>query len=485
MFEIRITGTDKLNPYEELIKVFLQPSEYRLIGADDDAKAGELIPKAGAGADSEAIIPLTYRFDGDSDAVKRQIYRDLEQHTGKSPKWGILTGIRPVKLAYELTYGQRRDASSDETAVDSTAARMRTDEILKERYLLHPAKRHLVQEILEYQRQTAGEPAERSLSVYLGIPFCPTRCLYCSFTSNQVGTPEIRRYLQALHREIEYAGAAAAEDGFRVESVYFGGGTPTTPDPDQLDRLLEAMERHFDLSQIREFTVEAGRPDTITEQKLAVLRAHGVDRISINPQSMHQRTLDRIGRRHTVLQTEEAFALAKAAGFDCINADLIAGLPGEDFPDFAQSLERVTALGADNITLHTLAVKRASRLKEMDENYNYKQEVLREEMLAHAAKRLREEGFAPYYLYRQKHTSGSTENIGYCREDKISVYNIRIMEERQSILALGAGGISKIWFPAENRLERIANVSNYEIYIDRIDEMIARKRAKFFGQTTR
>ena len=200
---------------------------------------------------------------------------------------------------------------------------------------------------------------------------------------------------------------------------------------------------------------------------------------------MHQRTLDLIGRRHTVRQTEEAFALAKAAGFECINTDLIAGLPGEDFADFAQSLEQVIALGADNITLHTLAVKRASRLKEMDENFNYKEELLREEMLTHASEWLRKEGFLPYYLYRQKHTSGSTENIGYCRDDKISVYNIRIMEERQSILALGAGGISKIYFPAENRLERVANVSNYEIYIERIDDMIARKRNKFFGQTTK
>ena len=214
------------------------------------------------------------------------------------------------------------------------------------------------------------------------------------------------------------------------------------------------------------------------------MQDNGVGRISINPQTMHQETLDLIGRRHTVEQTREAFRMAKAAGFECINTDLIAGLPGEDYPAFAQSLDEVLELGADNITLHTLAVKRASRLKEMDENFNYREEELREKMLTHASETLRGAGFRPYYLYRQKHTSGNTENIGYCREDKISVYNIRIMEERQSILALGAGGISKIFFPAENRLERVANVSNYEIYIERIDEMIARKRNKFFGQTT-
>ena len=299
-----------------------------------------------------------------------------------------------------------------------------------------------------------------------------------------MGEEEISRYLQALYKEIEFAAEAALRDGYRIESVYMGGGTPTTLSPQQLDLLLGKIREGFrlkDQTLLREFTVEAGRPDTITAQKLEVLRNNGVDRISINPQSMQQRTLDIIGRRHTVEQTRAAYPLAREAGFDCINTDLIAGLPGEDFPDFADSLDQVLELGADNITLHTLAVKRASRLKEVDEDFHYRQEQLREEMLEHAGRRLRSLGFRPYYLYRQKHTSGSTENIGYCREDKVSAYNIRIMEERQSILALGAGGISKIWFPEQNRLERVPNVSNYEIYIERIDEMIERKKKKFFG----
>ena len=337
-------------------------------------------------------------------------------------------------------------------------------------------------EILEYQRKTSGDPPEKSCGVYIGIPFCPTRCLYCSFTSKQVGEEEIVRYLQGLEQEIDFAAAAATEEGLQIESVYIGGGTPTTLDEGKLESLLSRIRSRFDLNSCREFTVEAGRPDTITEGELAVMQANGVGRISINPQTMHQETLDLIGRRHTVEQTREAFRMAKAAGFECINTDLIAGLPGEDYPAFAQSLDEVLELGADNITLHTLAVKRASRLKEMDENFNYREEELREKMLTHASEVLRGAGFRPYYLYRQKHTSGNTENIGYCREDKISVYNIRIMEERQSILALGAGGISKIYFPAENRLERVPNVSNYEIYIDRIDDMMDRKRQKFFGQ---
>lgn len=490
MFEISITGTDIRNPYEELIKVFLQPSEYRIVETeskkDPNGNANECLQTETM---EEPVDPipdqkLSYHFNGDADALKREIYRDLSKLTGKKPKWGILTGIRPVKLTYELAYGAKAGTDDGMNAKESPIRRARR--CLEETYLLHPAKADLAAEILEYQRNVSGDPADRSLSVYLGIPFCPTRCLYCSFTSNQVGEDEIERYLSALQKEIDYAGEAAAGDGFRVESVYFGGGTPTTLTAAQLDRLLGQVRDRFSLDHaplLREFTVEAGRPDTIDLDKLSVLREHGVDRISINPQSMHQKTLDRIGRRHTVEQTRDAFRIARDAGFDCINTDLIAGLPEEDFSDFAQSLEEILSLGADNITLHTLAVKRASRLKEMDENFHYRAEELREEMLSFAAEKLCRAGMRPYYLYRQKHTSGNTENIGYCRDDKISVYNIRIMEERQSILALGAGGISKIWFPAENRLERVPNVSNYEIYIQRIDDMITRKRERFFGKT--
>ena len=226
--------------------------------------------------------------------------------------------------------------------------------------------------------------------------------------------------------------------------------------------------------------MEAGRPDTITEEKLHILKQCGVTRISINPQTMKQKTLELIGRKHTVEETDKAFDMARLIWDGSVNADLIAGLPEESFNDFRNSLDRIIAYGADNITLHTLAVKRASRLKEIDEEFNYKDEELREQMLGYAEEALRTAGYRPYYLYRQKHTSGNTENIGYCRNDAVSVYNIRIMEEAQSILAMGAGGISKVYFPEENRLERVANVSNYEIYIDRIEEMTQRKEKNFW-----
>ena len=442
MYRFNFSNIDNTSQYEELIKEFLQPSQY--------------------GENGETV--LEYDFRGDKNDLKRQIYRDLSRLTGEAPKWGILTGIRPVKLAGELL-----DSGED------------PKKVLMEQYLTDESKADLVCDILEYQRAKAGKPDPMSLSVYIGIPFCPTRCLYCSFTSNQVDQEAMGPYLEALGKEIDFAGEAVRNEGYKLETLYFGGGTPTSLSAGQLDALLNRVKTAFALGSVREYTVEAGRPDTITYEKLQVLQDHGVDRISINPQSMKQKTLDLIGRRHTVDDVYKAFELAGKVGMEVINADLIAGLPEETAEDFAYSLEEIIRLGAENITLHTLAVKRASRLKEMDENFNYKDEELREQMLVSAHERLRGCGYAPYYLYRQKHTSGNTENTGFCKGDRPGLYNIRIMEEAQSNLALGAGGISKIYFPEENRLERVANVSNYEIYIDRIDEMIDRKIKGFFG----
>lgn len=473
MYRCRLEGIEQLNQYEELIKTFFSQGQYHLTGAGSgDEEISDNI------SNSNGDACRVFSFHGDKNHLKREMYRDLQKETGKSPKWGILTGIRPVKLAGELydSFAARQPAGTS----DSASIRRLVRETLEWEYLLHPSKSGLVTEILEYQRSLLGRPEPRSVSVYIGIPFCPTRCLYCSFTSNQVKKPEIDRYLDALFREIAYCGRQLREGAYRLESLYIGGGTPTTLDENQLAALLEKIADSFDVASLKEYTVEAGRPDTITTEKLAVLKRYGVGRISINPQSMKDETLQLIGRAHTAEDTLKAFALAGDAGIDCINTDLIAGLPEESLDDFKQSLEKVIALGAENITLHTLAVKRASRLKEIDPEFHYKNEALREDMLSYAHETLRKCHYRPYYLYRQKHTSASTENIGFCRNDTLSAYNVRIMEEAQSILALGAGGISKVYFPDENRLERVANVSNYEIYIDRIDEMIQRKENNFW-----
>ncbi|MFQ8602843.1 MAG: coproporphyrinogen dehydrogenase HemZ [Anaerovoracaceae bacterium] len=450
MYRCSFSGTDKINQYEELIKVFLQPDEYEIITDESP----------------DIYSCDRYVFDGDKDKVKRSIYKNLQSKTGKSPKWGIITGIRPVKLAGEI--------------YKDTKCLEDVKKILKNTYLLDDGKAELTAEILSYQLESIGLPERNSVSVYIGIPFCPTRCLYCSFTSNQVSVEEIERYLQALCREIRYAGSALKNHRYKIESLYVGGGTPTTLNEEQIEMLLYEIRSSFDLTDIKEFTVEAGRPDTITAEKLRLMKEYGAERVSINPQTMNEETLKLIGRAHNCEDVSKAFELAEQTGIDVINTDLIAGLPGETFDDFKNSLLQTLDFGADNITLHTLAVKRASKLKDMDDKFNYRNEPLREEMLSYALSILKEKNYRPYYLYRQKHTSGNTENIGFCRKDKVSIYNVRIMEEAQSILALGAGGISKVYFPDENRLERVANVSNYEIYIERIDEMIERKEKDFF-----
>lgn len=445
--------TTQVNQYEELIKLFLNPADFRVITDEEDV-------------DSEYEDIKVFRFDGDKNKIKREIYTYLSQLTGEKPKWGILTGIRPVKLAGELY-----SSMGDRNAVKAH---------LNNQYLISDEKAELILDMYEYQQAYLGSPPDDSAGIYIGIPFCPTRCLYCSFTSNQVSCDKYENYLDALFKEITFVGNGMQKDGIRAESIYIGGGTPTSLNADQIDRLLVHIKDACDLSAVKEFTVEAGRPDTFTPEKLDVLKRHGVDRISINPQTMHDETLVTIGRDHTVQQTKEAFKMAEECGIPVVNADLIAGLPGEDVQDFMKSLNDVLEFDPENITLHTLAVKRSSRLKEIDENFHYKHPRLTEKMLTEAKKALISRGYRPYYMYRQKHTAGSTENIGYCKNDTLSFYNVRIMEEAQSIIALGAGGITKVYYPEENRLERIPNVSNYEIYIERIEEMLNRKAENLF-----
>ncbi|MEG0829007.1 MAG: coproporphyrinogen dehydrogenase HemZ [Anaerovoracaceae bacterium] len=433
------------------MKIFLLPADFKIFTEED-----QIIP--------ESTINL--KFNGNKNDLKREIYQTLAEKTGRYPKWGILTGIRPVKLTGELI----RQMGSEALVCKR----------LSDYYLVHEEKIKLLIDIYHEQQKSLGTAPENSVGVYIGIPFCPTRCLYCSFTSNQVEAKEISRYLEALHKEINFVGKKMKANGLYPESIYIGGGTPTTLTRDEMSILLDWIIEDFDLSRIREITVEAGRPDTITLEKLQTLREHGVERISINPQSMKEETLKIIGRSHTAAEIEEAFLKAKKVKMPIVNGDLIAGLPGESLEDFRESLTRLIDLEAENITIHNLAVKRSSRLKDIDQNFNYKQADLVEAMIDESREILIRAGYRPYYLYKQKHTSGSTENIGYCKGNTLNIYNIRIMEERQTIVALGAGGITKVYFPLENRLERVPNVSNYEIYIERINEMLQRKQKDLF-----
>ena len=347
---------------------------------------------------------------------------------------------------------------------------------MKETYYTGNEKINLSIEIAQKERELlSGIDYRDGYSLYVGIPFCPTTCLYCSFTSYPIGRwqGKMDQYFEALFKELDYV--AEKKRGCRLETIYFGGGTPTSLSPEDLDRLITKIENTFDLSNVQEFTVEAGRPDSITREKLQVLRDHGITRISINPQTMKQETLDLIGRRHTVEDVMERFAMARELGFDNINMDLIVGLPEENLEDVQATMEAVKALAPDSITVHSLAIKRAARLNTMKEVYKDLKITNTQEMIDLTAKYARELGLEPYYLYRQKNMAGNFENVGYASPGKACIYNILIMEEKQTIIACGAGTTTKRLFPEENRIERAENVKNVEQYIERIDEMIARK----------
>ncbi len=396
---------------------------------------------------------------------KRFLYRTLSEHTGKSLPWGNLTGIRPAKIAMGMLEEGRKE-----------------EEILhfmQEEYFVSPGKAKLGLEIAKREKALLSEAHfEDGFSLYVGIPFCPTTCLYCSFTSFPVRLyqKQVDLYLDCLIREMKAAKEIA---GSRIlDSVYIGGGTPTTLEPGQLERLLAALKETFDFSTVREFTVEAGRADSITREKLEVLKAYGVERISINPQTMKEETLRIIGRQASPAQVREAFALAREVGDFNINMDIILGLPKETAEDVSKTMDEIRALAPDSLTVHSLAVKRASKLsKWIQENG---MEALRntEETMEIAANGARAMSMHPYYLYRQKNMSGNFENVGYAKEGCDGLYNILIMEEVQTILALGAGSITKRVYP-DGRIERCENVKEVAQYIERIDEMIERKRVLF------
>lgn len=394
--------------------------------------------------------------------LKKALYRMFHHMTGKGLLWGTLTGVRPTKIAYEKLEAGLTDG---ETLLS-----------LKEDYYLQGEKADVSLKVAKRELTLLNElDYKNGYSIYIGIPFCPSTCLYCSFTSYPKKKYEamIEPYLRALYKEIDYARTCLP--GKKLSTVYIGGGTPTTLSAEQLDKLLTVLNQSLNMTYVKEFTVEAGRPDSITMDKLMVLKKHGVTRISINPQSMQQKTLDLIGRRHTISEVTKAFRMAREAGHDNINMDIIIGLPGETCEDVKNTLAEIHKLNPDSLTVHTLALKRAARLAIEKDRYDDTKENDAEQMLWLTKEYAEEENYLPYYLYRQK-SAKNLENTGYARFGKEGYYNILIMEEKQSILALGAGGLSKFIFHKENRLERVENVKSLKDYIERIDEMIERKR---------
>lgn len=396
-------------------------------------------------------------------ALKAELYAIFQEGTEKKLPWGSMTGIRPAKIVNTLAH-----------------LGMTEQEILEEltgRYCVTLPKANLAMEVAKTQKAMLAEARPNGISLYIGIPFCPTRCLYCSFTSNPIGkyAKVVDAYVDTVIAEMEQTKALLAEKEYVIESIYIGGGTPTSLDAEQLDRLLSAIVRIWEpTEELREFCVEAGRPDSITPEKLQVIKKNGVMRISVNPQTLHDATLKLIGRRHTVEQFQTAFAMARDAGFDNINVDMIAGLPGESYTMFFQTLEGILALQPENVTVHTMSVKRASDLKKYSGDYVLTDGSEVERMIATANERMHQEGYAPFYMYRQKNMLGNLENVSYTKPGYQSYYNVHIMEEDQTILAFGAGAVSK--FVKGEQIDRAFNVKSVEEYLTRLPEMIERKR---------
>ena len=397
-------------------------------------------------------------------ALQQSYYLAAIQLLPGLPAWGALAGVRPTKITskHMLEGGTAKSA----------------DKLLKDVYYVTPERRKLAVDCSVSTVNAAKLLDPNDLSLYVGIPFCPTRCTYCSFVSRTIGkkTELLDPYLHALLKEIQVSGKLLADSGKKVRTIYIGGGTPTSLNASQMACLLDAIRDHFDLSRCIEFTVEGGRPDTLDEQKLRTIFDHGADRMSINPQTMEDHVLRACGRPHKAADVVRAFREAEAAGFKAINMDLIAGLPQDSIDGFRRSLDAVAALNPSNITVHTLALKKGADLFEKRANLPSAGEVTA--MVAYANETLAALGYKPYYLYRQKYMSGSFENVGWSRDGLDCLYNIYMMEEVHTILSLGGGGMNKVNFP-DGSLQRFHNPKFPEQYIEMIDDVCKQKEELF------
>ncbi len=373
--------------------------------------------------------------------------------------WGVMCGIRPAKNAREL-----KDEGFSETEIR---------DIFKNVYEVSDEKTELALEVAKNEHILLENIGKDSISIYIGIPFCPTRCVYCSFVSTdiRVSGKYMSGFVEKLLLEIDKTAEIIENAGVYVENIYIGGGTPTTLSAEDFVKIFERLYSKIKLDKLIEFTVEAGRPDTITQEKLDVLKKYGVNRISINPQSMNDETLKRIGRSHSVEMIHNAYKMAENTGFDIINMDLIAGLMDETPEMFKYSIDEVIKLNPQNITVHSLCIKRAADYRHINKELTKGEDM--KEMLNYAQKRMKEEGYIPYYMYRQKNSSGNFENVGYAKPDTMSTYNVNIMEEKQTIIALGGGGSSKIIL--NDRIERVFNFKDPLEYINRFDEILEKK----------
>lgn len=389
-------------------------------------------------------------------------YSAFSELLGVSYPWGILYGVRPARFWHSIS-----DKYSKEQA----------RQIFAQKYLVSPEKLSLVEQVAENENKIISLSANKSFSLYVSVPFCPTRCSYCSFVSHSIekAAALVEPYVDLLVREIEQTAIYAKELGLRLESVYYGGGTPTALSAKQLTRIAAAIRDNFDLSCLREYTVEAGRPDTVNADKLAALKAAGVGRISINPQSFNDNVLSAIGRRHSVKQTLDAFELARNAGFDNINMDFIAGLPKDDVESFKHSIKTAVSLGAESITVHTLCLKSGAYMVTRDNVFDTGDIDTVAEMVDFSREYLSAAGYVPYYMYRQGKSLGNLENVGWSKPGSECLYNVFMMDETHSVFAVGAGAVTRLKNPLSGKIERIYNYKYPYEYIDGFDNMLKRK----------
>ncbi len=439
--------------------------DFILTERQDESQLARLVVVASIGQTQytdQAVISLNMEsFDHECERLfGEMLFKILAPVTGVTPRFGILTGIRPVALMRRLHQQGLNEAQANA--------------YLCEQFFVSPQKARLLSEIAQRERIIVESSASNSYSLYVSIPFCPSRCLYCSFVSHSIEKTAVlmEKYLEKLLLEIAYTGEIIRGRALCLETVYIGGGTPTTLSAAQLAQLLECIRKAFDLSTVREYTVEAGRPDTITEEKLRVIKNSEATRISINPQTFCDDVLQVIGRRHTVEETIDSFALARKVGIDCINMDLIAGLPSDTVEGFQFSLDRTIALAPENITVHTLSLKRSSDLAYQKAAEFSAREGIVTRMMDYVYEALPPVGYAPYYLYRQRNTRENLENVGFAKENTDGLYNVFIMDETHTILACGAGGVTKL---KGERLERIYNYKYPYEYIKGFDEILLRK----------
>ncbi len=462
----------------EIIAAYIPRIKFEItdIVPEDDDYAISSVKKIGEKFKYKAVLSIDgKKYEGNAIScefsktfVKRTLAQALKQATKAHLPWGLITGIRPSKMVRELM----------EKGVEQREILSRFENL----FMCDNDKANLAFEVARREMALIGSIPENSVSLYIGIPFCPTRCLYCSFTSQSVefSNKLTEPYMDALCKEMKATAKIISDKNLKIDTVYIGGGTPTSLSAKQLYRLLDEMVTDFDLSAVREITLEAGRPDTTDAEKLKIISDFKIPRISINPQSMNEKTLETIGRRHSPEDIIKTFEKARKIGFNHINADIIAGLPGETPEDFNHTLCEIEKLNPESVTVHTMSVKRGSFLDKYYDMYTPSAAETVNEMLKTASAKMEEMKKLPYYMYRQKNMLGNLENVGYCNNEHECLYNIYIMEEVQSIFAVGAGASTKIISPSRSadlgdKIDRIFNVKEVSEYIKRIDEMIARK----------